>query len=153
MRFLFFDRVLEAERGKRIRAVKVFPLSEPFLSGHFSRAPRVPGALLLEAMCQAAGWLILYSYGYEVSCVISLAEDVRLAPDLRPGAAVVITGEILDTNKRASLCGARVEERGGVIASAGRLIFPHFPAADPADLERRFRAYGWLDGLPAQDQG
>ncbi|OGL60880.1 MAG: hypothetical protein A3J27_09495 [Candidatus Tectomicrobia bacterium RIFCSPLOWO2_12_FULL_69_37] len=151
MRFLFFDRVLEAEAGKRIRAVKTFPLSEPFLAGHYARAPRVPGTLLLEAMCQAAGWLVLYSYGYEVACVISLAENVRLAPGLRPGAAVEIAGEILDTNKRATLARARVEERGEVIASAERLIFPHFPSANPAELERRFRAYGWLDGLPAQE--
>jgi 3-hydroxyacyl-[acyl-carrier-protein] dehydratase len=152
MRFLFFDRVLEAECGKRIRAVKTFPLSEPFLNGHYARAPRVPATLLLEAMCQAAGWLVLYSYGFEVSCVISLAEDVRLTPDLRPGAAVEIVGEILDTNPRATLARARVEEGGQEIAGAGRLIFPHFPTADPAGMERRFRAYGWLDGLPVQER-
>lgn len=151
MRFLFFDRVLEAEAGKRIRAAKTFPLSEAFLNGHYTRAPRVPGTLLLEAMCQAAGWLVLYSSGFRVACVISLAEEVRLTPDLHPGAAVEIVGEILSTDKRASLARARVEEGGRVIASAGRLIFPHFPAADPAELERRFRAHGWLDGLPARE--
>ncbi|MBI3126189.1 MAG: hypothetical protein HYZ11_01120 [Candidatus Tectomicrobia bacterium] len=149
MRFLFFDRVLEAERGKRIRAVKTFPLSEPFLNGHFTRAPRVPAALLLETMCQAAGWFVLYSYGFEVSCVISLAENVRLTPDLRPGAAVEVVGEIVDTNTRATLAQARIEENGGVIASAERLIFPHFPTANPGEMERHFRAYGWLEGLPA----
>ena len=44
-------RVLEAEAGKRIRAVKTFPLSEPFLTGHYARAPRRTRLFLKTSRC------------------------------------------------------------------------------------------------------
>jgi hypothetical protein len=46
MRFLYFDRIIEIESGKRIRAVKTFPLSEAYLKKHFSRAPLLHGEIV-----------------------------------------------------------------------------------------------------------
>jgi len=149
VRFLFFDRVTRVERGKRIAGVKTFPLSEAYLKGHFSRVPLVPGTILVEAMSQLTGWLVVYSYAFKVSCVVSLIDDVTVTSGLRPGSTVEIFGEIVDTNAGGSLCRARVEREGEVIARAGRFIFPHFPSENPAWLEERFRSYGWLEGLEA----
>jgi len=145
LRFLYFDRLLEVERGVRIRGVKTFPLSEAYFKGHFSRAPVVPGTVLIEAMAQITGWLVVYSHGFETSCVISLIDDVTVPADLRPGATVEIEGRIVDTNKQGSLCAASVEQGGETIARAGRFIFPHFPSEDPDGLRQRFRDYGWLE--------
>ena len=93
MRFLLFDQIKEAARGERIVGLKTFPLSEACLNGHFSRAPRVPGSMLIEAMAQIAGWLVVYTHDFETSCVISLIDDVEVASDLRPGAALAPTPE------------------------------------------------------------
>lgn len=53
--FLLVDRVLELEKGKRIKALKNVSINEPFFVGHFPHRPVMPGVLMLEAMAQAAG--------------------------------------------------------------------------------------------------
>jgi len=55
--FLLVDRVLELEKGKRIRAIKNVTMNEPFFMGHFPNRPVMPGVLMLEAMAQAAAIL------------------------------------------------------------------------------------------------
>jgi 3-hydroxyacyl-[acyl-carrier-protein] dehydratase len=55
--FLLVDRVLELEKGKRIRALKNVTINEPFFTGHFPHRPVMPGVLMLEAMAQAAALL------------------------------------------------------------------------------------------------
>ena len=54
---LLVDRVLELEKGKRIKALKNVTINEPFFSGHFPHRPVMPGVLMLEAMAQAAALL------------------------------------------------------------------------------------------------
>jgi len=56
MRFLLVDRVLGWERDGAIRGLKCVAMSEDFLEYHFPGNPIMPGALLLEAMVQLAGW-------------------------------------------------------------------------------------------------
>ncbi|QDL37444.1 3-hydroxyacyl-ACP dehydratase FabZ [Rhodoferax sediminis] len=52
--FLLVDRVLEIEKGKRIKALKNVTINEPFFVGHFPYRPVMPGVLMLEAMAQTA---------------------------------------------------------------------------------------------------
>lgn len=54
---LLVDRVLEIEKGKRIKALKNVTINEPFFMGHFPHHPVMPGVLMLEAMAQAAALL------------------------------------------------------------------------------------------------
>ena len=54
---LLVDRVLELEKGKRIKALKNVTVNEPFFSGHFPHRPVMPGVLMLEALAQAAALL------------------------------------------------------------------------------------------------
>ena len=54
---LLVDRVLELEKGKRIKALKNVTINEPFFTGHFPHRPVMPGVLMLEAMAQAAALL------------------------------------------------------------------------------------------------
>jgi 3-hydroxyacyl-[acyl-carrier-protein] dehydratase len=55
--FLLVYRVLELEKGKRIKALKNVTMNEPFFTGHFPHRPVMPGVLMLEAMAQAAALL------------------------------------------------------------------------------------------------
>ena len=57
--FLLIDRVLEIERKKKIVAIKNVTINEPFFAGHFPGYPIMPGVLIVEAMAQAAGALLL----------------------------------------------------------------------------------------------
>ena len=58
---LLVDRVLEIDKGKRIRALKNVSINEPFFMGHFPHRPVMPGVLILEALAQAASLLSFHS--------------------------------------------------------------------------------------------
>ena len=60
---LLVDRVLELEKGKRIRALKNVSINEPFFNGHFPHRPVMPGVLMLEALAQAAALLAFDTLG------------------------------------------------------------------------------------------
>ncbi len=56
---LLIDRVLELERKKRIVAIKNVTINEPFFNGHFPGLPIMPGVLIIEAIAQAGGAMLL----------------------------------------------------------------------------------------------
>jgi 3-hydroxyacyl-[acyl-carrier-protein] dehydratase len=61
--FLLVDRVLELEKGVRIKALKNVTINEPFFVGHFPHRPVMPGVLMLEAMAQTAALLSFATLG------------------------------------------------------------------------------------------
>ena len=56
---LLVDRILELEPQKRVVAMKNVTFNEPFFQGHFPDYPVMPGVLIIEAMAQAGGVLLL----------------------------------------------------------------------------------------------
>lgn len=54
---LLVDRVLEVEKGVRIKAIKNVTMNEPFFVGHFPHRPVMPGVFMLEALAQVAALL------------------------------------------------------------------------------------------------
>lgn len=62
---LLVDRVIEIEKGVRIKALKNVSVNEPFFVGHFPRRPVMPGVLMLEALAQAAAILSFETMGKE----------------------------------------------------------------------------------------
>jgi 3-hydroxyacyl-[acyl-carrier-protein] dehydratase len=57
--FLLIDRVVEIERKQRIVAIKNISFNEPQFQGHFPDYPIMPGVLMVEAIAQAGGALLL----------------------------------------------------------------------------------------------
>jgi 3-hydroxyacyl-[acyl-carrier-protein] dehydratase len=57
--FLLIDRVVDLTRKQRIVAIKNVSSNEPFFAGHFPGFPIMPGVLIVEAMAQAGGALLL----------------------------------------------------------------------------------------------
>lgn len=57
---LLVDRVLKLVPGKRVVAIKNVTRNEPFFDGHFPGNPIMPGVLVIEAMAQTAGLLLLH---------------------------------------------------------------------------------------------
>jgi len=59
---LLIDRILEVERKKRIVAIKNITINEPHFTGHFPDFPIMPGVLIVEAIAQAGGALLLTEF-------------------------------------------------------------------------------------------
>jgi len=59
--FLLVDRILEMELGKRVVGIKSVTINEPFFPGHFPGHPIMPGVLIVEAMAQVGGVLLMRS--------------------------------------------------------------------------------------------
>jgi len=57
--FLLVDRVIEFEERKRIVGLKNVTINEPFFVGHFPGHPIMPGVLIIEAMAQVGGLLVM----------------------------------------------------------------------------------------------
>jgi len=57
--FLLIDRVVDLTRRERIVAIKNVTINEPFFQGHFPNLPIMPGVLIVEAIAQAGGALLL----------------------------------------------------------------------------------------------
>jgi UDP-3-O-[3-hydroxymyristoyl] N-acetylglucosamine deacetylase / 3-hydroxyacyl-[acyl-carrier-protein] dehydratase len=57
--FLLVDRIVEYEEGRRIVGLKNVTINEPFFQGHFPGHPIMPGVLVIEAMAQVGGMLMM----------------------------------------------------------------------------------------------
>ncbi len=144
MRFLYYDAVTHLEKGRSIIGVKTFSLSEEFLRRHYKKVALVPGVILIEAMAQLLGWLIIYSHDFRLSPIMALVEDVTLPPRLRPGFKAEVRGQILSTSKRDSLGKAQIYVEDLLVASLERIIYSHVEQVIPGDLAQLFRYYSGL---------
>ncbi|MFZ2446400.1 MAG: hypothetical protein WAW37_08580 [Syntrophobacteraceae bacterium] len=146
MRLLLYDRITSLDPGKSITGVKTFSLADEFLRKHFKKEALVPGVMYIEAMAQLLGWLVIHTHDFRLSAVMSLIQDVKISPDLRPGFSAEISGRLISTSSRDSLGSARMTVDGREIASMGRIIYVHSPKADPDRLRAMFRYYGGWSG-------
>ncbi|GAB4089829.1 3-hydroxyacyl-ACP dehydratase FabZ [Hydrogenophaga soli] len=96
---LLVDRVLEVEKGKRIKALKNVSINEPFFMGHFPHRPVMPGVLMLEALAQAAALLAFDTQGItpDDKTVYYFAgiDGARFKRPVEPGDQLVLEVEIL----------------------------------------------------------
>ena len=85
--FLLLDRVVELVPGERITAVKSVTTNEPFFQGHFPGYPVMPGVLIVEAMAQVAGVLVLKSIPDRASKLVLLAsiDEAKFRRPVVPG--------------------------------------------------------------------
>ena len=94
--FLLIDRVLELERMKRIVALKNVTITEPFFQGHFPDKPIMPGVLIVEAIAQAGGLLLLTEVPNrdEMLMVFTGIEKARFRRPVVPGDQLRIEVEV-----------------------------------------------------------
>ncbi len=85
--FLLIDRVLELVRMKSIVALKNVTITEPFFQGHFPEKPIMPGVLIVEAIAQAGGLLLLTEVPNrdEMLMVFTGIEKARFRRPVVPG--------------------------------------------------------------------
>ena len=99
---LLVDRILELE-AERIVGIKNVTVNEPFFAGHFPDFPVMPGVLIVEAMAQAAGVLVLNSIPDRKNKLVLLAsiEEAKFRRPVLPGDQLRIEMQV--TKRKASV--------------------------------------------------
>jgi 3-hydroxyacyl-[acyl-carrier-protein] dehydratase len=148
MRFSLVDRIERLEPGVSIETVKCLTMAEEYLGDHFPGFPVMPGVLMLEAMTQAAAWLIRASEDFAHSMVLlKEARGVKYGQFVEPGHTLRVTVEIVSQTDRETTVKAKgmVDER---LTVQGRLVLERYNleenqpehAMTDALLKKRMRA-------------
>ncbi|HEX6250954.1 MAG TPA: bifunctional UDP-3-O-[3-hydroxymyristoyl] N-acetylglucosamine deacetylase/3-hydroxyacyl-ACP dehydratase [Gemmatimonadaceae bacterium] len=118
--FLLVDRILEIEENKRIVGLKNVTINEPFFQGHFPGHPIMPGVLIIEAMAQVGGMLLMGMVGDPESKVVYFMslDNVKFRRPVRPGDQIRFELDIVQI--RGSVCKMRGVGKvdGEVVAEA-----------------------------------
>ncbi len=108
--FLLVDRILELELGRRVVGVKNVSINEPFFLGHFPGHPIMPGVLVIEAMAQVGGYLLMKSLNARAEKKLMYFTGIDKARFRRP----VVPGdqirfEVTVLQQRRQVCRMRAE--------------------------------------------
>jgi len=95
--FLLVDRITDIKRTKRIVAIKNVTVNEPFFVGHFPDHPIMPGVLVVEAMAQAGGVLLLTEFPDRDQKLLLFTgiERAKFRRPVRPGDQLRIEVDVL----------------------------------------------------------
>ena len=101
--FLLIDRIVEFEPTKRLVAIKNVTINEQFFQGHFPGYPIMPGVLVVEAMAQAGGIIIMRETAdrEQKLVVFTGIERAKFRRPVTPGDQLRIEVEVLSFRPRA----------------------------------------------------
>jgi len=117
--FLLVDRVLELS-ADRVVALKNVTYNEPYFQGHFPGAPVMPGVLLVEAMAQAGGVLMLRDIPDRQEKLIYFTgiDRCRFRRPVVPGDQVIFEVTVLKKRTRFAVLAGLAKVNGEVVAEA-----------------------------------
>ena len=117
--FLLVDRILEIESGKRAVAIKNVTANEAFFQGHFPARPVMPGVLMVEAMAQVAGVVVLSNPELAGKLAFFMSVDgVKFRKVVEPGDQVVMEVEITKARSRVAQAKGVCKVDGQVVCEA-----------------------------------
>ena len=134
--FLLIDRIVEFERTKRLVAIKNVTINEPFFEGHFPDYPIMPGVLVVEAMAQAGGIIMMYELEDRQSKLVVFTgiEEAKFRRPVTPGDQLRIEVEVLAFRSRAGriLGRAFVDGKLACEATLTCMVVPRVRETKPA---------------------
>ena len=84
--FLFIDRIVELDPGRRAVALKTVAVDEPYFEGHFPQRPLMPGVVMIEALAQTGGVAVLTDPGRCDELALFMAvEEAKFRRTVQPG--------------------------------------------------------------------
>lgn len=121
--FLLVDRVLEVVPGQRAVAIKNVSVNEPQFTGHFPERPLMPGVLIVEALAQVGGIVLLQLEEYHGKLALFAGIDgVRFRRTVQPGDQLIMKAELIKI--RGQIGRVKVEARvGEALVTEGELMF------------------------------
>ena len=118
--FLLVDAIVEMERLKSIVGIKNVTVNEDFFRGHFPGKPIMPGVLIIEAMAQTGGVLLLQEVADREKKLLYFVaiDDARFRRPVVPGDQMRIEVRVLTWRSTFCKLAGKVTVEGDVAAEA-----------------------------------
>lgn len=117
--FLLVDKIIQMEAGKRAVGVKNVTMNEHFFQGHFPGKPIMPGVLIIEALAQVGGVLMLSPEEHrgKIAYFMSI-NNVKFRKPVVPGDVVFLEVEAGKIKSRTGQLNGRAVVDGKIVAEA-----------------------------------
>jgi len=121
--FLFVDKIIALEPRKKITGLKNVTVNEPFFQGHFPVKPIMPGVLIIEALAQTCGVLVLKEEDYQGKLAyFASIKNAKFRKPVVPGDTLILEIEITNHRPRVVACRGIAKVNGEVVSEADLLF-------------------------------
>lgn len=124
MRWIWIDKFIEFESGRRAKAVKNVTLAEEHLHDHFPGFPVMPNSLVTEGLAQTGGLLVGEAKGFEEKVVLAKIPKAVFHRPAVPGDTLVYTAEIAYLKDDGAMVNATSHVRDKLQAEM-EIVFAH----------------------------
>jgi 3-hydroxyacyl-[acyl-carrier-protein] dehydratase len=144
--FQLIDRIVDLDlEGRTIQVDATVPTTSTIFEGHFPGHPLMPGVLLLEAMAQTSGWLIIGLTKFTRMPFLAAFKEAKLRTFVTPGTVLALTAEIVHEGSGYTITKAAVRVDGKPVCDA-EITFRLVPFPSPdfrANMEKVATAIGF----------
>jgi 3-hydroxyacyl-[acyl-carrier-protein] dehydratase len=117
--FQLIDRIVDLNLADRkITSVATIPTTSSIFEGHFPGYPLMPGVLLVEAMAQTAGWLVVAMNRYQRMPFLAAVKEAKLRTFVEPGQQLSIDAHIVHEGSGYAFADAEVKRDDKTICNA-----------------------------------
>jgi 3-hydroxyacyl-[acyl-carrier-protein] dehydratase len=117
--FQLIDRIIDLNLNDlTIRVEANVPTESTIFEGHFPGRPLMPGVLLIEAMAQASGWLLIGRTNFTKMPFLAALKEVKLRTFVIPGQALEVTAKIMHEGSGFALTEAEIKVDGKMVCNA-----------------------------------
>ena len=117
--FQLIDRIIDIDlNGRTIRAEAIVPTTSTIFEGHFPGHPLMPGVLLLEAMAQTSGWLIIGLTKFTRMPFLAAFKEAKLRTFVTPGQCLSLSAEIVHEGSGFAVTKAAIRLEGKLACNA-----------------------------------
>ena len=147
--FQLIDRILDLNlEGKTITVEAQVPKTSTVFEGHFPGYPIMPGVLLIEAMAQTSGWLLLAAMKFERMAFLAAVKEAKMRGFVTPGEVLTIDASIAHEGSGYAITEAKIRV-GGKLRCNSTLMLSHVPFPN-SDLRGHMDAVARRIGFPQQ---